>query len=77
MSNTMLLVEVAKTRLQMIRDNGWNVLINNLSTFCIKYNILLSNFEESYVNFKRSRHKLVDYKVLHHYRVEVFYKIID
>ncbi|TMW92863.1 hypothetical protein EJD97_012474 [Solanum chilense] len=77
MSNTMLLVEVAKTRLQMIRDNGWNVLINNLFTFYIKYNILLSNFAESYVNSKRSSRKLVDYTVLHHYRVEAFYKIID
>ncbi|XP_049367162.1 uncharacterized protein LOC125832066 [Solanum verrucosum] len=76
-ANAMLLVEVAKRRLQMLRDDGWDALINKVSTFCIKYNILLPNFDEPYVNSGRSRRKPSDYTVLHHYRVEVFCKIID
>ncbi|XP_049393133.1 receptor-like protein 9DC1 [Solanum stenotomum] len=76
-ANVMLLVEVVKRRLQMLRDDGWDALINKVSTFCIKYNILLPNFDEPYVNSGRSRRKPSDYTVLHHYRVEVFCKIID
>ncbi|XP_049366662.1 uncharacterized protein LOC125831540 [Solanum verrucosum] len=76
-ANAMLLVEVAKKRLKMLRDDGWDALINKVSTFCIKYNILLPNFDEPYVNSGSSRRKPADYTVLHHYRVEVFCKIID
>ncbi|KAK4733482.1 hypothetical protein R3W88_007743 [Solanum pinnatisectum] len=63
-ANAMLLVEVAKRRLQV-------------STFCIKYDVLIPNFEEPYVSSLRSRRKLANYTILHHYRVEVFCNIID
>ncbi|XP_070047186.1 uncharacterized protein [Nicotiana tomentosiformis] len=57
-ANAMILVEVAKQRLQ-------------------EHDILIPNFDESYANSERSRRKLVDHTTLHHYRVDVFYKIID
>ncbi|KAG5620933.1 hypothetical protein H5410_006151 [Solanum commersonii] len=38
---------------------------------------MVPNFDEPYVNSRRSRRKSADYTVFHHYRVEVFYKIID
>ncbi|XP_060177926.1 uncharacterized protein LOC132607868 [Lycium barbarum] len=77
LANAMLLVEVAKIRLQAYRDEEWDSLITMVSLFCIKHEILVPNFEEPYVSSLRSRRRLGDNKVSHHYRVEVFSNIID
>ncbi|XP_060212180.1 uncharacterized protein LOC132639774 [Lycium barbarum] len=77
LANAMLLVEVAKIRLQAYRDEEWGSLIARVSLFCIKHEILVPNFEESYVSSLRSRRRLDDNKVSHHYHVEVFCNIID
>lgn len=76
-TNAMLLVEVAKKRLQKLRKEEWNSLIAEISAFCIKYDILIPQFDELYVSSLRSRRKPNDCTVLHHYRVDVFCKIID
>ncbi|XP_047257720.1 uncharacterized protein LOC107848822 [Capsicum annuum] len=86
-ANAMILVKVAKKRLQALRDNerdpllkknvGWDSLKEKVQTFCIKHSIPLPNYDEPYSNSRRSRRKAVDYTTLHHYRVDVFYKIID
>ncbi|XP_075091664.1 uncharacterized protein LOC142171858 [Nicotiana tabacum] len=75
--NAMLLVEVAKRRLQSLREYDCDSLIEKVSTFSIKYGILIPNFDEPYVNSLRSRRKSIDHTILHHYRVDVFCKIID
>ncbi|XP_049366647.1 uncharacterized protein LOC125831514 [Solanum verrucosum] len=76
--NAMLLVKVAKRRLQELRENEkWDLFVVEVSAFCIKYNIVVPNFDEPYVDSGRSRRKSVDYTVFHHYRVELFCKIID
>ncbi|XP_060181319.1 uncharacterized protein LOC132610923 [Lycium barbarum] len=77
LANAMLLVEVAKRRLQAYRDGGWNSLIAKVSLFCIKHEILIPNFEDPYVSSLRSRRRLGNNKVSHHYHVEVFCNIID
>ncbi|XP_060210907.1 uncharacterized protein LOC132637910 [Lycium barbarum] len=77
LANAMLLVEVAKRRLQAYRDDGWNSLIAKVSLFCIKHEFLIPNFEDPYVSSLRSRRRLGDNKVSHHYHVEVFCNIID
>ncbi|XP_049378286.1 uncharacterized protein LOC125843104 [Solanum stenotomum] len=76
-ANAILLVKVVKKRLQDLRNEGWDSLIENVSAFCVKYDILIPNFDEFYVNFGRSRCKVAEYTISHHYRVEVFFKIID
>ncbi|XP_059306216.1 uncharacterized protein LOC132057608 [Lycium ferocissimum] len=76
-ANAMLLVGVAKDRLQRLRDKGWNSLIDEVSEFCIKYDISIPKFDEFYVISGRSRRRVAEYTVLHHYQVYVFYQIID
>ncbi|XP_055824438.1 uncharacterized protein LOC129892959 [Solanum dulcamara] len=76
-ANVMLLIEVAKRRLQVLRDDEWDSLIAKVSTFCIQHDVLIPNFEEPYISSLRSRRKLVNYTISHHYRVEVFCNIID
>ncbi|XP_060182480.1 uncharacterized protein LOC132612175 [Lycium barbarum] len=77
LANAMLLLEVAKIRLQAYRDEEWDSLIAKVSLFCIKHEILVPNFKDPYVSSLRSRRRLGDNTVLHHYRVEVFCNIID
>ncbi|KAH0712118.1 hypothetical protein KY289_008077 [Solanum tuberosum] len=86
-ANTMILVKVSKRRLQALRDNEWNPLFKKnigwdslkekVEAFCIKHGISLPNFDDPYANSGRSRRKVVICTTLHHYRVDVFYKIID
>ncbi|XP_019244388.1 PREDICTED: uncharacterized protein LOC109224257 [Nicotiana attenuata] len=77
-ANVMLLVQVAKKRLQTLRrDDEWDLLVDKISIFCIKHDILVSNFDYLYVNSGRSRRKPTDYTVFHHYRVDVFCKVLD
>ncbi|XP_015168393.1 uncharacterized protein [Solanum tuberosum] len=76
-ANAILLVKVVKKRLQDLRNEGWDSLAENVSAFCVKYDILIPNFDEFYVNFGRSQRKVAKYTISHHYRVEVFFKIID
>ncbi|PIN06946.1 hypothetical protein CDL12_20489 [Handroanthus impetiginosus] len=75
--NATLIVGVAKKRLQTTRDTGWDSLIDDVSAFCIKHDIEIPRFDSFYVFRGKSRQKVVEYTVLHHYRVEVFYKVID
>ncbi|XP_060170673.1 uncharacterized protein LOC132601608 [Lycium barbarum] len=86
-ANAMILVKVCKRRLLALRDNewdphlekhsGWDSLKEKVETFCIKHKISLPNYDDPYANSGRSRRKVVDYTTLHHYRVDLFYKIID
>ncbi|XP_009617634.2 uncharacterized protein [Nicotiana tomentosiformis] len=76
-ANAILLVKVAKKRLQKLREEECDSFIDKVCAFCVKYNILIPNFDDFYVNSGRSRHKVVDYTILHHYRADIIFKIID
>ena len=75
--NAMVLVKISKKRLQAMRDDGWEELLNEVSLFCIKHKIDISNMEDKYVVHGRSRRNVEDNTNLHHYRVEVFCAVID
>ncbi|KAG5572475.1 hypothetical protein H5410_062241 [Solanum commersonii] len=67
-ANVMILVKVAKRRLQALRNNDWDPLLKKnilwdslkekVDAFCIKHGISLPNFDNSYANFGRSRRKV-------------------
>jgi len=73
--NAMKLVEVSKQRLQAMREEGWNSLFEEISLFCAKKNIVVPNMDDMY-QF-RSRRKAQSMTNLHHYRVELYYTVID
>lgn len=43
-------------------------------SICVKYDILIPNINEFYVNFERSRHKVDEYTISHRYGAEGFFK---
>jgi hypothetical protein len=71
----MKLVEISKLHLQAMREDGWNSLLEEVSKFCAKNNINVPNMDELYQ--PRSRRKSQGMKNLHHYRVELYYSVID
>ena len=52
--------EVVKKRFQDLRGEGWDSLVENLFTFCVKYDMLIPNFDEFYVNFDWQLQELND-----------------
>uniref|UniRef100_A0A2N9J031 TTF-type domain-containing protein n=1 Tax=Fagus sylvatica TaxID=28930 RepID=A0A2N9J031_FAGSY len=75
--NAMKLVRISKERLQIMRENGWSSLLDEVSTFCGINKILVPNMDDIYVARGRSRRYTDGMTNLHFYRVELFYAIID
>ncbi|XP_041999736.1 uncharacterized protein LOC121749213 [Salvia splendens] len=61
--NAMNLVKVAKTRLQAMREKGWEIDVLDMEDECVVRG--------------RGRRKIEKIKNLHHYRVELFCSVID
>ncbi|XP_042051277.1 uncharacterized protein LOC121796509 [Salvia splendens] len=75
--NVMNLVKVAKTRLQVMREKGWEVLLTEVTKFCRTNEIDVLDMEDECVVRGRGRRKIEKIKNLHHYRVELFCSVID
>ncbi|XP_019161885.1 PREDICTED: zinc finger MYM-type protein 1-like [Ipomoea nil] len=75
--NAMRLVDVSKKRLQMMRDDGWEALLQQVSLFCNKHSIPIPNLDEVYVVPGRPRRNAEERTHLHRYRVERFYAVLD
>ena len=75
--NAMSLVKVCKQRLQMIRDTRWDSFFEQVSNFCGKYEIIVPNMEDTFVTRGRSRRRVQEITNLHHFRVDLFYVVID
>ena len=75
--NAMALVKVAKHRLQTMRDDGQKSLHNEVSLFCEKNKIVIPSMDDMFVARGRARHNAQTMTNLYHYRVELFYTVID
>ncbi|KAK9990963.1 hypothetical protein SO802_025948 [Lithocarpus litseifolius] len=73
--NAMKLFDISKQRLQVMRDDGWNTLLEEVFAFCAKNNIDVLDMEDLYQ--PRPRRKAQNMKNSHHYQVELFYTVID
>ena len=63
--NAMKLVDISKQRLQVMRDDGWNTLLEEVSAFCAKNNIDVPDMDDLYQ--PRPRRKAQNMKNSHHY----------
>ncbi|XP_074323474.1 uncharacterized protein LOC141660388 [Apium graveolens] len=76
-ANAISLVKIYKHRLQDMRENGWNSFVEQVSGFCQSHSIDVPYMNEVFIPRGRSRRKTYETTNLHHYRVELFYSIID
>ncbi|XP_049386429.1 uncharacterized protein LOC125850608 [Solanum stenotomum] len=74
--NVVEFLNITKKRLQDMRENGWESLLNDVSSFCDVHDILIPKLDKSYFPGKSKRMSSgVSYA--HHLRVEVFFAVID
>ena len=71
------LVKMSKQRLQVIRDDECISLLTEMSSFCTTHDILILNMDEIFVVSGRLRRNTQQNTNLHHYRVKLFYIVID
>ncbi|KAL4644323.1 hypothetical protein ACB092_02G157200 [Castanea dentata] len=75
--NVMDFVKVSKQRLQVIRDDEWKSLLTEVSSFCTTHDISILNMDEIIVVSGRLRRNTQQNTNLHHYRVKLFYIVIN
>ena len=61
----------------MKRDDEWLSLLTEVSSFCTTHDIPILNMDEIFVVSRRPRRNTQQNTNLHHYRVELFYTVID
>ncbi|XP_020685559.1 uncharacterized protein LOC110101808 [Dendrobium catenatum] len=75
--NAMKLIQISKQRLQLLRENGWNGLLDEVSHFCGVLKVVVPNMNETYKTHRRSV-RGGEYKTnLYHYHVDSFYTVVD
>ncbi|XP_049931919.1 uncharacterized protein LOC116247624 [Nymphaea colorata] len=75
--HVMSLVAASKQGLQNMRDNGWDSLVNEISIFCKKFDILIPDLEDLCTVKGQPRRVADRITCLRRYCDEVFYTIID
>ncbi|CAN6560158.1 unnamed protein product [Malus baccata var. baccata] len=75
--NAMALVKSCKEKLYWMRNNGFDALVDEVSSFCEKHHIDVPNMEEAFILPGRSRRYAPIKTNHHHYRVELFIYVID
>ena len=60
-----------------MKDDKWKSLLTEVSSFCTTHDISILNMDEIFVVNGRPRRNTQQNTNLHHYRVELFYTIID
>ncbi|KAI5324306.1 hypothetical protein L3X38_033379 [Prunus dulcis] len=75
--NAMALVKSCKEKLHWMRNNGFDALVEEVSSFCDKHHIDVPTMDEAFVLPRRSRRNAPIKTNRHHYRVELFIYVID
>ncbi|XP_022873564.1 zinc finger MYM-type protein 1-like [Olea europaea var. sylvestris] len=73
--NATKLVQICKTQFQTVRDDGWDSFLGVVCSFCETHKINVPDMDDMFVTVGRSRRETVTN--LHHFRVEMFYAVID
>ncbi|CAN6586744.1 unnamed protein product [Malus baccata var. baccata] len=75
--NAMASVKSCKEKLHWMRNNGFDALVDEVSSFCENHYIDVPNMEEAFILPRRSRRNALIKTNRHHYRVEFFIYVID
>ena len=75
--NAISLLITAKRQLQKTRDQGWDALLNSVSSFCVKYDIEIPNMDAFHIVRGKSKRRVSKISNEHYYRIDVFYSILD
>ncbi|XP_048605410.1 uncharacterized protein LOC106432434 [Brassica napus] len=68
--------ESTKRELQKLRDDGWELLMAKVASFCKKHDAEILIMEEDFIDPRRPR-KRTSITNLHHYKVNCFCTVLD
>lgn len=69
------LIKTVKERLQEVRHDGWDELVEDVNNFCLKNGISVPNMEDDVPGRIRSRRGGQSVTYFHHFRVEIFCQV--
>ncbi|XP_070672078.1 uncharacterized protein [Malus domestica] len=76
--NAMALVNTCKEQLLYMRnDEGFDLLVDKVLSFCVQHHIEVINMDKTYVSHGRSRRYTHKKTNRHRYKVELFFVVID
>lgn len=76
--NAMNLVSITKERLQALRDDGWEPLLEEVILFCNKHDINIPSMDDIFFRGKSKRGgNAKSITIGNHYRIELFYTVVD
>ncbi|XP_062186668.1 uncharacterized protein LOC133890251 [Phragmites australis] len=75
--NAMSLVNLAKSRMQQLRFDGWDAFLQRVTLFCNKHDIEVPAMEGNYVPYGRSTRFAPNQTNDDHFRREVYIGVID
>ena len=75
--NAISLVNVAKSRMQQLRSDGWNQFLQRVTLFCSKHGVQVPAMENNYVPYGKSARYARNQTNDDHFRREVYIGVID
>ncbi|KAH7685609.1 Ribonuclease H-like protein [Dioscorea alata] len=75
--NAMALIDTVKDRIQDLRDNRWDELLEEVQSFCERMSIPVPSMEDKILVRGRSRREGQWITYYHHYHAEIFIAVID
>ncbi|XP_050373155.1 uncharacterized protein LOC126790846 [Argentina anserina] len=77
--NAMDLVKASKQQLQTMREEEceWDNFLDKVYCFCNKHGVKIPNMDDLFVAQGKSQRRAEKLTVIHHYRVDIFYSVID
>ncbi|XP_019266658.1 PREDICTED: uncharacterized protein LOC109244084 [Nicotiana attenuata] len=74
--NALGLLALTKQRLKMMRKSEFGSLMEDVSSFCDKHDIMIPKMDARYFPGKL-KHRALDVTYSHHLRIDIFYAVID
>jgi hypothetical protein len=77
--SAMSLVRGTKTLIQELREDGWDKLFTDVTSFCVRHDIEIPDLDDTHSATRLGRSRLEENKVTieHYFKVEIFFAIID
>ncbi|XP_052182037.1 uncharacterized protein LOC127794821 [Diospyros lotus] len=78
--NAIELVKLCKQRLQSFRNDGWDSFVQQVYSFCQVHYIDVPNMDDMFIRRAargRPQRQAPEITYLHHFRVDLFYTVID
>ena len=69
------LIQTVKERLQEVRHDGWDELVEEINSFCLKNDITVPNMEDDVPGRIRSKRGGQSVTYFHHFHVEIFCQV--